>query len=183
MPAVLVPIAPGCEELETVTIIDILRRGEIEVTVAGLDAEPVTASRGVRLIPDATLEEALQREYDMVALPGGGKGAENLANDARITDLLKQMAEKGKYTVAICAGPTVLAKAGLLAGKKATSYPAMLDQLKAANAQCVEEPVVQDGQVITSRGPGTAMDFALTLVDVLQGRETRDKVEKALVRP
>ncbi|MFP4172565.1 MAG: DJ-1 family glyoxalase III [Candidatus Hydrogenedentota bacterium] len=183
MPAVLVPIAQGCEELETVTIIDILRRGDVEVTVAGLDAEPVTASRGVRLMPDATLDEALRREYDMVALPGGGKGAENLANDARITNLLKEMADKGKYTVAICAGPTVLAKAGLLAGKKATSYPAMLDQLKAANAQCVEDPVVQDGRIITSRGPGTAMDFALTLVGVLQGKETRDKVEKALVRP
>lgn len=183
MPAVLVPIAQGCEELETVTIIDILRRGDVEVTVAGLDAEPVTASRGVRLMPDATLDEALRREYDMVALPGGGKGAENLANDARITNLLKEMADKGKYTAAICAGPTVLAKAGLLAGKKATSYPAMLDQLKAANAQCVEDPVVQDGRIITSRGPGTAMDFALTLVGVLQGKETRDKVEKALVRP
>ena len=183
MPVVLVPIAQGCEELETVTIIDILRRGEVEVVVAGLNAEPVTASRGVRLIPDATLDEALQREYDMVALPGGAKGAENLANDPRITNVLKQMADKGKYTVAICAGPTVLAKAGLLAGKKATSYPAMLDQLEAANAQCVEDPVVQDGHVITSRGPGTAMDFALTLVDVLQGRETRNKVEKALVRP
>ena len=183
MPAVLVPVAKGCEELETVTIIDILRRGEVEVVVAGLDAEPVTASRGVRLIPDATLDEALQREYDMVALPGGAKGAENLSNDTRIPALLKQMTDKGKYTAAICAGPTVLAKAGLLAGKKATSYPAMLDQLKAANAQCVEEPVVQDGQVITSRGPGTAMDFALALLELLQGRETRDKVEKALVRP
>ncbi len=183
MPSVLVPIAQGCEELEAVTIIDLLRRGEAEVTVAGLDAEPVTASRGVRLIPDMTLDEALQREYDMVALPGGAKGAENLANDIRITDLLKQMAADGKYVAAICAGPTVLAKAGLLAGKKATSYPAMLDQLKAANAQCVEEPVVQDGRIITSRGPGTAMDFALALVEILQGRETRDKVEKALVRP
>jgi len=103
MASVLVPLAQSCEELEAVTIIDLLRRADIEVTTAGLDAQPVTASRGVVLIPDTTLDNALKKEYDMVVLPGGLPGADYLDRDERIQNLLKKMASDGKFTAAICA--------------------------------------------------------------------------------
>jgi 4-methyl-5(b-hydroxyethyl)-thiazole monophosphate biosynthesis len=181
MPKVLVPLADGCEELEAVTIIDLLRRADIDVVVAGLKPGVVKASRGVQLVPDMTLDVALQQEYDMVVLPGGMPGASHLKDDARIIHLLKTMAAAGKYTAAICAAPMVLAEAGLLAGKQATSYPGFLDALPDVNQSAAA--VVQDGRVLTSRGPGTAMDFALALVEVLSGGQTRQQVEAALVRP
>lgn len=180
MPTVLVPLAQGCEEIEAVTIINILRRAGITVVSAGLDAQPVRASRGTVLIPDTTLEAALQQPYDMVALPGGQPGTDNLKADARILSLLKHMAQQDKYVAAICAAPSVLASAGLLEGKRATSYPGALDNFP--GIQQKSEAVIEDGKVITSRGPGTAMDFALTLVERLAGKARRNEVESALVR-
>ncbi|OYY80110.1 MAG: DJ-1 family protein, partial [Hydrogenophilales bacterium 16-62-9] len=126
MAKVLVPLAEGCEEIEAVTIIDLLRRAGIDVVVAGLKPGIVTASRGVQLVPDVTLDAALQHDYDMVVLPGGMSGAANLKDDARMIALLKKMAAAGRYTAAICAAPMVLAEAGLLDGKQATSYPGFL---------------------------------------------------------
>jgi len=179
---VLVLLAEGCEELEAITIIDLLRRAKIEVTVAGLDGKPVTASRGTRIIPDCSLDKALERKYDMVALPGGLPGADNLAADPRVMALLQEMAQTGKFTCAICAAPVVLAKAGLLAGKRATSYPGCIEALNRADVNSTGEAVVRDGTIITSRGPGTAMDFALELIEALLDREIRETVEIALVR-
>lgn len=181
MTKVLVPLADGCEELEAVTIIDLLRRGGIEVVTAGLKPGIVVASRGVQLLPDVTLDVALQDDYDMVVLPGGMPGATHLKDDARIIELLKKMATAGKYTAAICAAPMVLAEAGVLDGKRATSYPGALDGRPGVTL--VDTAVVQDGKVLTSRGPGTAMDFALALVETLTGAENRHRVEAALVRP
>lgn len=180
MAKVLVPLADGCEELEAVTIIDLLRRAGIEVVSAGLKPGMVKASRGVQLMPDMTLDTALQDDYDMIVLPGGMPGAANLKADARILDFLKKMAAAGKYTAAICAAPMVLAEAGLLAGKRATSYPGFLDTLPGIVHS--NDAVVRDGCVLTSRGPGTAMDFALALIDALEGSEKRQQVEAALVR-
>jgi 4-methyl-5(b-hydroxyethyl)-thiazole monophosphate biosynthesis len=180
MAKVLVPLADGCEELEAVTIVDLLRRAGVEVVTAGLRPGIVKASRGVQLVPDATLDDALRDDYDMVVLPGGMPGASHLKDDARIIDLLKKMAAAGKYTAAICAAPMVLAEAGVLEGRQATSYPGFLDALPGVTLRT--EAVVQDGKVVTSRGPGTAMDFALALVEVLAGSEKRRQVEAALVR-
>ena len=183
MPKVLVPLAPGCEELEAVTIIDLLRRAGIEVTSAGLAAGPVKASRGTVLLPDTTLDDALEQEYDMVVLPGGMPGAKNLNDDPRVKTLLRKMAASDRFTGAICAAPMVLAEAGLLAGKRATSYPGFVDKMDLPDVRYVTDPVVQDGKVITSRGPGTAMDFALTLVEILAGKAKREEVERGLQRP
>ena len=162
MTTVLVPLAPGCEELEAVTIIDLLRRAGINVICAGLDDQPVIASRGIHIIPDTSLEKALQQDFDMVVLPGGLTGADHLDNDPRIRELLIKMANSGKFTAAICAAPKVLAHAGLLSGKRATSYPGHLDNMELPDVEYCEDAVVQDGKVITSRGPGTAMDFSLS---------------------
>lgn len=180
MASVLVPLAQGCEELEAVTIIDLLRRAGIGVVIAGLDAQPVHASRGTVLIPDVTLDEALKQEYDMIVLPGGQPGADHLNADPRIRGLLKKMAETGRFTAAICAAPMVLASTGLLAGRRATGYPGVLDAFE--DVRLSTDAVVQDGRIITSRGPGTAMDFALALVENLMGRARRDDVEAALQR-
>lgn len=182
MASVLVPLAQGCEELEAVTIIDLLVRAGVEVVTAGLEEGPVTASRGVVLLPQMTLEQALERDYDMVVLPGGMPGATNLENDLRLRELLRTMADSGRFTAAICAAPRVLASAGVLSGKRATSYPGHLDKMDLPDVEYRQEGVVQDGKVITSRGPGTAMDFALHLVEQLVGREKRDEVEAGLLR-
>jgi len=182
MARVLVPLAQGCEELEAVTIIDLLRRADIEVVTAGLDNQPVKASRGVTLMPDTTLDEALNQDYDMIALPGGLPGADNLNQDNRIQTVVKQMADNNKFTAAICAAPKVLATAGVLDGKHATSFPGSLDKLQLDNTTLEMKAVVQDGKVITSRGPGTAMDFALALIENLAGSEKRKEVEAGLQR-
>jgi 4-methyl-5(b-hydroxyethyl)-thiazole monophosphate biosynthesis len=182
MARVLVPLAQGCEELEALTVIDLLRRAGIDVITAGLDDLPVTASRGVTLIPDTDLDAVMEQSFDMVVLPGGLPGADHLDRDSRVHQLLDRTREQGGFTAAICAGPKVLAGAGLLDGKRATAYPGVLDNLDLPRVEVDLVPVVQDDKVITSRGPGTAMDFALTLIEALAGKEQRDEVEAGLVR-
>ena len=182
MKKVLVPLAQGCEELEAVTVIDLLRRAGINVVTAGLDDQPIRASRGTVLVADTSLERALKDEYDMVVLPGGLPGADNLNSDPRIITLLQDMAKQNKYTAAICAAPKVLATAGLLTGKSATGFPGTLEKLDLPNTTIKSNPVVEDGAIITSRGPGTALDFALSLIEKLAGTESRDKVESSLQR-
>ena len=119
MTRVLVPLASGCEELEAVTIIDLLRRAGIEVVTAGLDEHPVRCSRGTTLIADTQLDEVMHQAFDMVVLPGGQPGADNLNQDPRIHTVLDRLARSGTYIAAICAAPKVLAHAGLLRGKRA----------------------------------------------------------------
>jgi 4-methyl-5(b-hydroxyethyl)-thiazole monophosphate biosynthesis len=133
------------------------------------------------MVPDTTLDEALNQEYDMVVLPGGLPGADHLDGDPRIRGLLKEMVDEDRFTAAICAAPKVLASTGLLEGKKVTSFPGALDAFDGLDYRT--DPVVQDGKLITSRGPGTAMDFALTLIENLVGKDRRDKVEAGLQRP
>ncbi len=182
-PTVLVPLAQGCEELEAVTIIDLLRRAGITVISAGLDAQPVKASRGTVLIPDVILDMILDQDFDMIVLPGGQPGADHLRDDPRIQQKLKSQASENKYVAAICAAPRALAQAGLLDGRRATSFPGALEGGPAENVDYRTDPVVIDGKVVTSRGPGTAMDFTLALIELLLGKDARDKVEKPLQRP
>lgn len=182
MPRVLVPLAQGCEELEAVTIIDLLRRAGIEVITAGLEDGPVRASRGVVLLPDQALDAVLDQTFDLIVLPGGLPGADHLERDPRIRDLLRRQAESGRRLAAICAAPKVLASAGLLDGHQATSYPGAVNPADYPRVTFTDAPVVVDAQVVTSRGPGTAMDFALELIAQLMGEARRDEVAAALVR-
>ena len=149
---------------------------------AGLSEGPVKASRGVTLLPDTTLDAVMTQEFDMIALPGGLPGSDHFDGDPRIRELLKRTADQGGFVAAICAAPKVLARAGLLNGKRATCYPGVLDRMKFPLVGIKDLPVVVDGQVITGRGPGTAMDFALQLIESLVGKEKRDEVEEGLVR-
>ena len=180
MKKALVPLAPGCEEMEAVTLIDILRRGGVEVISAGLEKGPVTGSRGVRLIPDCDLDDIDAGQVDLVALPGGIPGADHLAEDARIGRILRRMTETGKLVGAVCAAPKALVRHGVLQGRTATAYPGVL--ATEGHADISDQAVVRDGTVISSRAAGTAMDFALELVEALQGRDVRLEVERGLIR-
>ncbi len=179
MARVLVPIAEGSEELEAVTLIDLFRRAEFEVVVAGLAPGPVTCSRGVVLMPDVELDAAAHEDFDLIVLPGGASGAQRLAEDGRLEHLLARHRDGDGWTAAICAAPGVLASQGLLEGRQATAFPGALEALGATSTGAAVE---FDGRVATSRGPGTAMDFALDLIEALATRELRETVEARLQR-
>lgn len=183
MPDVLVPLAAGCEELEAVTIIDLLRRADIEVVTAGLEDGPLVASRGVGLVPDTTLEAIGERLFDLVVLPGGGPGAKRLGASPLLAAVLRAHRDADRWIGAICAAPGVLARQGLLDGKRATAYPGVLGSFAERPIQPVEETVVVDGRIVTSRGPGTAMDFALALIAILTDEARAARVEHGLQRP
>lgn len=179
MKSVLVPLAQGSEDLEAVTVLNILRRAGIEAVSASLDGQPIRGSRGTVLTPDTSLDEALKRDFDMIVLPGGQPGTNNLKADARIIKLVQRMAAADRFVCAICAAPSVLATAGVLDGRQATSFPGALDGFPKVTR--LTQAVVEDGKLITSRGPGTAMEFALTLVERLAGKTKRTEVEAGLV--
>jgi 4-methyl-5(b-hydroxyethyl)-thiazole monophosphate biosynthesis len=182
MSRVLVPLAQGCEELEAITITDLLVRAGVEVTTAGLDDQPVTASRGTKIIPDTSVDAVQDQAFDLIVLPGGLPGADNLRDNQNLQALLKSHAGEGKYVGAICAAPKALAAAGLLEGKKATAYPGVLEALADDQIQVTDSAIEIDGNIVTSRGPGTAMDFALTLIELLEGPARREEVNNQLVR-
>uniref|UniRef100_A0A2N9EXU3 DJ-1/PfpI domain-containing protein n=1 Tax=Fagus sylvatica TaxID=28930 RepID=A0A2N9EXU3_FAGSY len=167
---ILVPIANGTEEMEAVIIIDILRRAKANVVVASVDDKlEILASRKVKLVADVLLDEAAKFSYDLIVLPGGIGGAQAFANSEKLVNLLKQQREANKPFGAICASPAlVLEPHGLLKGKKATAFPALSNKL--SDQSEAENRVVVDGNLITSRGPGTTIEFALAIVEKLFGR-------------
>lgn len=173
---VLVPIANGSEEIESVCIIDTLRRAGADVMVASVETtRQVTCSRGVALIADATIEECAETIYDLIALPGGMPGAEHLRDSETLTALLKQQAQAGRWYAAICAAPVVvLQHHGLLEGRRATCFPSFAPQLR--NPEAAAERVVVDGHCITGCGAGAAIEFALTLIEHLDGPEKAGEV-------
>jgi len=160
MPKVALLISDGFEEIEAVTLIDVLRRADIDVVVAGLDGETVVGGHGIRMQVDTNIDQIRVDEFDGVVLPGGAPNAEALRDDDRAQQVLKAAAASDKFLCALCAAPIALERAGVLEGKRATSYPGF----ELPTAEYVSDRVVEDGKVITSRGPGTAMEFALTLV-------------------
>lgn len=182
MPRVLVPLANGCEELEAVTIIDLLRRAGVEVVSASLTDAPVRCSHGTVLLADHLLEEVQDEAFDMLVLPGGLPGADHLNADPRIHRLINRLAAADKHVAAICAAPKVLVENGILNGRKLTAYPGALAAIDTSRVSITDQPVQVDGKVITSRGPGTAMDFSLQLIETLLGKAARQQVEAPLQR-
>ncbi len=177
---VLVPIANGIEELEAVTIIDVLRRAGARVTVASVGSLQIMASRGVKLTADCSIDACEDKTFDLIALPGGLPGAEHLRDCAPLIEMLKSQKQTGRLYAAICAAPAVaLAPHGLLDGKKATCYPSIADQLP--DPAQASQRVAVDGNCITSQGPGTALDFAIELARQLFDDSRADQVAEAML--
>ncbi len=178
---VVIPLAPGFEEIEAITVIDILRRAGVEVAVAGTQSGVIEASRKTRHVPDCTLDEVLVHAdtFDMIVLPGGQPGTNNLRADARVRTLIERLRARNKIIAAICAAPTVLSAYGVLEGRRATSHPGSRTHLTAG--EVADERVVVDGPVITSQSAGTAMEFAFKLVELLCGREKAAEVNQGVL--
>ncbi len=183
MARVLVPFAEGVEEIEFVSVVDILRRAGAEVCMASLDGGPVKGRSGIVIAPDAALDEAKDRDWDLVVLPGGLPNAHLLRDDARVRDLVAGMHARRKQVAAICAAPTALAAWGVAGGRKVTSYPACREEMErlAPDAAYQDEAVVEDDVLVTSRGPGTAVLFALRLVARLFGEEKAEAIRAEIV--
>ncbi|WP_308389985.1 DJ-1 family glyoxalase III [Acidithiobacillus sp. AMEEHan] len=182
-PKVVIPIADGCEEMEVVICADILRRAGAEVWLAGVDGTAaVTASRGVRLLPDCSWSECADAPMDLLLLPGGAGGVERLRQSTSLRSKIIERSAGAEKVAAICAAPSLLAELDVLRDKRVTSYPGALDP-QSTEYQFQTAAVVVDGALTSSRGPGTAMDFALDLVVQLFGRERGVEVEAALQRP
>ena len=179
----LILLAPGFEDLEAIATIDILRRAGVQVHTIALHEHEVSGARGVTVVTDSNLgllDET--RTYDAIVLPGGQPGANNLAADSRVLKRLQEQSRAGRWIGAICAAPKVLAAANLLKGHRITHFPGALTDAEAQGVEVVDEAVVVDGKLVTGRGPGVAIDFALALVEQLEGREIRDAVEAKLAR-
>ncbi len=179
MKKVLVILAPGFEEIETVTVVDILRRAGARVTLAATEEGALEGSRGVKVLPDCLLDDAADEDFDMVFLPGGQPGTSNLQADGRVRDILEKMHAEQKNIAAICAAPMVLKSAGILENKCVTSHPSVKDKMDGVSFS--ESRVVVDGNIITSQSPGTAMEFAFKLVEILFGRERVNTVNDGVL--
>lgn len=180
MNKVAVILAEGFEEVEAIAPVDLLRRAKIDCVTVSLAGERlVPSSRAIPMLADRSWDEVDFDEFDGVVLPGGLAGTERLLADARVEALLRQFHAQGKLTAAICAAPTVLAKAGLLVGKRAICYPRLEEKLEGALVTC--EEVVRDGTVITSRGMGTSVPFGLALVAYFLGNEAAEALSAKII--
>jgi 4-methyl-5(b-hydroxyethyl)-thiazole monophosphate biosynthesis len=177
MPRALVIVADGFEEIEAVTVIDVLRRAGVEVVAAALDGDHATGSHAIRVTCDVPLEKVRASDFDAVILPGGMPGAAALRDSPRVRAVVSELASAGKLVAAICAAPIALDAAGVLRGKRATSYPGF----ELPSAEYSEDRVVGDGNVVTSRGPGTALEFALELVRRLAGAERAEALAQGML--
>ncbi len=177
---VLVPVADGTEELEAVAIIDILRRAGATVTIASVSgALTVTCARGIKLSADCLIADCLNNTYDLVALPGGIPGVEHLRDSSELIQILNNQNDQGKLYAGICAAPAVVLQPhGLLENKLATCHPGFADQLK--NRDQSRSKVISDGNCITSRGAGTAVEFALALSERLYGKQQLEEIKSGL---
>jgi 4-methyl-5(b-hydroxyethyl)-thiazole monophosphate biosynthesis len=179
MKKVYVYMAEGFEEIEALAPVDILRRAGVNVTLVGVGDLIRTGARGVKVCCDLTASETEIQDADMIILPGGFPGFENLANDGKVIADIEAMLEKGGYVAAICGAPAaILGKKGYLAGKKATCYPGMENDL---GCEVSDENVCVCGNIITSKSAATAMEFAFALCEILMGAEVTNKVKKSIV--
>jgi len=176
---ILVPLADGVEELEAITIIDVLRRADLSVTTASLtDENQIKGAHGILIQTDSTLNELSPDEFGAIVLAGGGEGTDNLMQDPHIIKTVQILNEQNKYVCAICAAPSILAAAGVLDGLKATCYPTCAETL---GASYTDVPVVVDNNIITSQGPGTALLFSLVLVQHFADEKTASTVAKEML--
>lgn len=176
----LVPIANGCEEMEAVIIIDTLRRAGWDVTVAGLSAGTIEAANGVKLVPDILWDQINPDEFDVLLTPGGFGGTMALCEHEGVQQALRDFDSKGKWIGSICASPLALHAAGILEGKRFTCYPGVEEKLP-GNVQPVNEAVVVDGHLITSKGPGTAFEFVLRVIAECSSPNAADEVRVGLL--
>ncbi len=179
MKKILVPLAPGFEEIEAVTIIDILRRAGAQVVAAGLEKKNVTGAHGIHLVVDSVLADELDEDWDMIVLPGGVPGTPNLAADERLKNLLVTQAKRERHTAAVCAAPSVLEKAGVTIGKQITIHPTWADKLDLSNYTAKRVQV--DGNIITGCSAGAAMEFAFELVKQLYGTAKVEEINAGVI--
>lgn len=173
-------MADGCEEIEALTVVDLARRAGIEVAMISITGEKlVKGAHGINFQTDIPAEYMDFDLLDGVVLPGGLPGTYNLAANEYVQKTIAEFANAGKLVAAICAAPSVLGEAGLLKGKKAISYPSFEDKL--LGAEICAEPAVVDGNIITGRGMGAAIDFALAIIEYLLDKEAADKMADAIV--
>ncbi len=176
---ILVPLAEGFEEIEAVTILDVLRRAGLDTTSAGLAGNPVRGSHGIPVMADEPLAGLRPDDFGAIVLPGGMPGSDNLKKSDTVISFIQSIYRRGGVTAALCAAPMVLGHAGVLAGKKATCFPGFESEMKGATP--TGSPVEVDGTIITARGPGCAIPFALALVEALAGktmmRDLRDAMQ------
>jgi 4-methyl-5(b-hydroxyethyl)-thiazole monophosphate biosynthesis len=178
MAKALVFLATGFEEIETLTVVDVLRRAGVDVTVAGLTPNVTEGKHGVKVVPDKSIDDVKVDDFDAVVAPGGNPGYKNLRKDPRVIAMVKKAFSSNKIVAAICAGPTVLSDAAILEGKACTIYPGMDKELEAGGGKPKHDIVVVDGNIITSRGPATALPFALKLAEKLAGKQVAEAVSK-----
>lgn len=179
MKKIIIPLAQGLEEIEAITNIDVLRRANIEVTTVSLDDLKVKGAHNVVILADKLIDEINVEDFDGILLPGGMPGATNLRDDKRIINMVRFLNEKNKLVSAICAAPIVLEKAGVLKGVKATSYPGFGEEMASSNY--VEDRVVVDKNIITGKGPGVALEFALEVVNYLVGEKVVNELKKDMI--
>ena len=177
--AILV-LANGFEEIEAIAVFDILERAGVKVTMAGLSEKEVISARKMHILTDITLSQ-VSNKFDAIVLPGGGEGAKNLSKSVELLDLIKSMHQDNKVIAAICASPAlVLAPTGILSGKKITCYPDMKSNLP-QDVLFEDKDIVIDGNIITSKGPGTAITFGLKLAEILIGKITVNSVKNKML--
>jgi len=177
---VLIILADGFEEIEAITPFDILKRAGLDVVLAGLSSREIKSARGAKFVTEKTLS-GIKGVFDALILPGGAAGADNLAKSEELTSLIKKTHEEGRIIAAICASPAVvLVSTGVLKGKKATCYPGMEKEFS-QDIKYANEPVVSDGNIVTSRGPATASEFGFKLAEILAGKEKAQSVREEML--
>lgn len=182
MAKTMIFMSDGCEEVEGLMVVDLVRRAGIEILMVSLGTDKViTGSHQIRFMADIMFDEADFDACDMIILPGGLQGTENIKNHVGLNEKIKEFSKEGKMLAAICAAPTALGYAGVLDGKKATCYPGMESHFEGKNVTYVNEPAVVDGNVITSRGLGAAIDFSEKIIAHFEGQDAADKVLKAII--
>ena len=175
---VLVPLAHGFEEIEAVTIVDVLRRAGIDVTTVSVGTNPVTGSHNITIEADTRLDEVVVGDFNFMVLPGGMPGSQNLKESEKVISAIQDIYGRDGYVAAICAAPIVLGHAGVLKGKKATCYPGFESSL--TGAEIMASPFIADGRVVTGKGPACAIPFALKLVAIIAGPEESANIKDAM---